>query len=164
MAEPFVRERQARVCYDMIGIERGDAHPVFNGFLHFALLDIQIRGAHGRIHRALQVTQPLAKLGDAFHRNGIFGGKLRHAFINIQRLAEAGELMQRQPQVVERLGLVGGFLQGGAIRGRRLFPLLVPGGRMAVVHVFLESVFSSGHGSILHYNHFIPSGLGKLFD
>jgi hypothetical protein len=58
-------------------------------------------------------------------------------------------LIQCQAEAVKRFGLVGDFLQGGAIRGGGLLPLLVPGGRMAVVHGFLEDVFASGHGSIL---------------
>ena len=111
----------------------------------FALFEEEVAGSQRRIHCGFQVAESFGELRHFFHRHRVIGRELCHVHVDLQGFFETAELIERKTQAVERLWMIGKFLQGLTIRGDRLVPFLVPGGGVAVVHCFLKNIFSSGH-------------------
>ena len=99
------------------------------------------------------MTGALEELRQFFQWGGILRADLRGALIDLQRLIVAALLEQCQAQAVEGLGIVRHFLQGGPIGSDGFAPFLIPGRGVAIVHCFLEYVFSSGHDSYYNVGH-----------
>src|SRR6185503_3398612 len=122
-------------------------------FIHIALVEEEIRRACGRLDGFLEMTGALEELREFFERGGVLWADLRRTLIDLKRLVITPLLEEGQPQAVEGFGIIRHFLQGGAVGGDGFAPLLIPGGGVAIIHGFLEYIFSSGHERYYNVGH-----------
>ena len=145
LAEVLVRHGQAAVGQRMIAAQRRDMAPVLHGLVEIALFEECLGGPHGSLDRDVEVAEAFGDLRDLLQRGRVIGREAGDVLVGLQRLLEFAELIQRQSQAVEGIGLVRGELQCAAIAGRGLGPIQVPGRGMAVVQRLLISLIVGGH-------------------
>lgn len=137
------------MCDGVLGVDAGDMHPVFNGFVGVALFEVKIACADGGIHGGFEVADAFRKMRHFFGGDGVVGGDLGGAQVDMQGFIHISHLEQGKPEAGERLGVVWEFFEATAIGQDGFIPFLIPCGGMSLVHCFLEDVVSTGHNGVI---------------
>ena len=153
VTEALMYHGEAGMGQGVLRAKRGDTPPVLEGLVDIALVQEQLGGAHGGVDSGGEVADTFGDLTHLFQGHRVILGDQGDTLIRLQSLLELAELEQGKSQAVEGSGLIREFLESLPIGGGGLFPILIPGGRMAFVHRSLVDIFSLRHGSIITQFH-----------
>ncbi len=103
----FVNQRQARVSCQAGWVEARHADPALNGFVHVAILHVQLGGVEGSLGGPLQVSQSLVELGELFIGDRVVRQDCRRAQVAFQCAFVILHFKERQPKIRECLGMIG---------------------------------------------------------
>ncbi len=142
---PFENGGQARVRHFVHGLYACYAPPRVYGLVDVAGARIQFCGAHRGFGGFVGAAQVFQYLRNAFQGNRVPRRKAGGLRVVLQCLLIPLGLIQRQPQVDHPYRIFRHDFQRLAVKLSSLFPVLLPGSGVPLIHQFAKTLFGSGH-------------------